>query len=130
MGSNKQEKLMTVEEKIKQAIKLGNFHIDPDKADVLSRVKFNSEPDFTITSVKMTYGKTEVGRYINFDWETQSAGFGSTVFYLRDNGHVEIENECMSKKFIKSVLLKCEDAIIKKELLAVLDEAKLRDEQS
>jgi hypothetical protein len=128
MDSTKQEKIVTSEEKIKQAIKLGNVHIDPDKADTLSRMKINSKSDFTITFVEMTCGKTEAGRWINFDWETQSAGFGSTVFYVHTNGYVEIENECMGKNFIKSVLLACEDETIKKELLELLDKAKLRDE--
>lgn len=113
-----------------KAIALGNVKCVDGKEEALSRMTLDGEPDFTITAVEMSEGnlRDNVGRWINFDWETLSAGFGSTLFALYDDGRVEINNECMGKNFIKAVLLECKNETVREKLLGLLEGAKLRDE--
>lgn len=79
------------------------------------KVKFESElvisdnPDFTITSVKLT-GATELEDGLAFDlaWTTKSAGFGHTSFFTK-RGKLYCDNETMSKDFVKAVMCKLVD---------------------
>ena len=56
-------------------------------------------PDFTITSVKL------MSPAFTIAWETVSAGFGTTAFYVK-NGELYCANECMGKKFLTSLMTK------------------------
>lgn len=110
-----------------KAIELGNVTVANEAA--MARIALNN-PDFTLVSVVMTDGdlRNKDGRYVDFEWETVSAGFGNTLFALYDDGRVEIDNECMGKKFIASVLDKCEDVAVREKLMKLLPDAKLYHE--
>jgi hypothetical protein len=67
--------------------------------------------DFTVTRARIVQywnGGFEVA------WRTKSAGFGYLVVSMR-NGKMHVDNECMSRKFVSSVMKK------------LVDEAKLKD---
>jgi hypothetical protein len=63
---------------------------------------FRKEPDFTVVDV-------EVLRAPYLRWQTASAGFGEVRFYRGEDGRVHCENECMSRDFVKSVLMRLVD---------------------
>mgnify|MGYP001176812753 CR=1 FL=1 len=117
-------------EKVVEAIKAGRVSFAPRAEESLARMSLDN-PDFTVTAVTMNEGnlRDNAGRWIGFEWETVSAGFGETVFCLYNDGRVEIDNEAMSRDFIKNVLAKCENEEIRERLLRLLPTAKLYDEK-
>lgn len=49
----------------------------------------------------------------DLQWSQPGVGFGSFYFRAKDDGFVEISNECMSKNFIKRVLCQMvDDAVL------------------
>jgi hypothetical protein len=110
-----------------KAIELGNIRVANEEA--LARIALTN-PDFTLVSVEMTEGnlRNNDGRYVNFEWETVSAGFGNTLFAMYNDGRVEIDNECMGRKFIATVLEKCDDEVVREKLMKLLPNAKLYHE--
>ena len=67
------------------------------------------EHDFTVTGVVIHEG-------FQVNWQTISAGFGELYFYLGDDQKIHCSNECMSRNFVRSVLLKlAEDVILDDE---------------
>lgn len=64
------------------------------------------KPDFTVTRVRTDRCEKN---YLVLQWETVSAGFGELVFKKIDDCLVCIDNEAMSKRFIKDVFNKLVD---------------------
>lgn len=67
--------------------------------------------DFTVTHVECTrfwgpWANNNGG--IELSWQTESAGWGTTTF-VRKGNKWECDNECMSRKFVMSVLKKWVD---------------------
>lgn len=95
-------------ELIVKACKSGNVSIIEGKEDVFNRMQIGNS-DFTVTKVEFAgAGKMadNAGAWFSVEWETVSAGFGSLGFRFFNDGRVLIENECMGKEFIVSVLAK------------------------
>jgi hypothetical protein len=91
-------------EKAVEAIKAGRVAFAPGVAEAINRMDLH-KPDFTITGTRLScWGKWEQndgGFEIN--WDTVSAGCGSTTFYLKD-GKLRCDNEGCGPIFLKSVL--------------------------
>ena len=98
-----------VARKIRQLAKEGKVEFAGD----VTKIKLR-DPDFTITNVKLhCAGKNRHsdGSFL-VQWETVSAGFGTTTFYIK-KGKVHCDNETMSRNFLKTVLNKLvDDAIL------------------
>lgn len=73
------------------------------------------EPDFTVTHVELTecwFREYSSGFLIK--WGTKSAGFGEMTVTVKD-GIFRIQNEAMSKEFLKQVFAKLVDDAILEE---------------
>jgi hypothetical protein len=71
-----------------------------------------ADPDFTVEKVELIgvhSDDNEIG--FGLGWETVSAGFGTTEFYVK-NGKLYCANECMGKKFLTSLMTKFVESCI------------------
>jgi hypothetical protein len=99
---------MTPEEaktKAVEAIKAGRVAFAPGVVEAINRMDLH-DPDFTIVGIRLRCWGPDVrngGGGFRVEWDTVSAGFGSTAFYLKD-GKLRCDNEGMGPVFLKSVL--------------------------
>lgn len=90
-----------VREKIREAAAAGRINLGEREGEALSRI--STSPDFTVTESWIRGGALCVA------WSTVSAGFGEINIFVKDD-KLMIENEGMSKDFIKQVLCKLVDS--------------------
>ena len=107
-------------ERIKNACRDGR--IVCESLDALDRVLHaahtGQKPDFTVTDVELAEcwaPSTNNSGGFRVYWETVSAGFGETTFFLK-GGKLHCDNEAMGRDFIKKVMA------------ALVDQVELRDE--
>ncbi len=97
-----------VVKKIRKLAKAGRVKFAGD----VTKIKLQ-DPDFTIESVKLfcTGQNVHSEGAFTVQWESKSAGFGLTTFYVK-GGKIHCDNEAMSRDFLKTVLNKLVDEAI------------------
>jgi hypothetical protein len=95
-----------------EAIKAGRVDMAPGFVESVNSMALEN-PDFTIVGIRLRCWGPNVrnGGGFRVEWDTVSAGFGSTAFYLKD-GKLRCDNEGMGREFLKSVLVDLVDRAI------------------
>ncbi len=113
-------------EKVKELILQGKVEFDPRCAEAVRNLNLKN-PDRTLTEVELEsawgewhrIGKdgTEFGNKGGFsiNWMTKSAGCGTLIVFIDNDGKLRIDTQCMSREFCKEVICKLIDQAEEKE---------------